>query len=49
MKGEPKVYECRDQNTGEWGSCDHAYICGNGLSKDDYRPVTDDYNYIDNW
>ena len=45
----PKRYECRDQATGEWRSCTREEICARGLSKDDYRPDTNDDEYFDNW
>ena len=50
---EPKHFECRsvDVDTGAetWKHCTKEEICGNALSKEDYRPVKDDPEYIDNW
>ena len=41
-------YECYSHEDDQWHSCKKDKICGEGLSKDEYRPVHDD-DYIDNW
>lgn len=53
LEVEPKHFECRsvDADTGEekWAPCSKDEICGSALPKEDYRPVKDDPEYLDNW
>lgn len=49
LEKEPKHFECKDPDTGEWKPCTKEEICSRGLSKDDYRPDTNDDEYFDNW
>ena len=49
LEKEPKHYQCKDRETGEWKPCTKEEICSQGLSKDEYRPDTDDDEYFDNW
>ena len=49
LEKEPKRFECRDQDTGEWKSCSKEEICSKGLPKEDYRVDTSDDEYFDNW
>ena len=49
LEKEPKHFECKDRETGEWHSCSKEEICSQGLSKDEYRPDTNDDEYFDNW
>lgn len=49
MEKEPKRFECKDSNSGEWKSCTKDEICDRGLSKDEYRADTNDDEYFDNW
>jgi len=36
MKQEPKHFTCKERDSEVWNTCDKAYICGNGLSQDEY-------------
>ena len=49
MKSEPQHFTCKDRDTGEWHACTKHKICEEGLSKEEYEPDREDYNYIDNW
>lgn len=49
LEKEPKHFECKDPDTGEWKPCTKQEICDRGLSKDDYRADTNDDEYFDNW
>lgn len=49
MKRVPSHFTCRSRETGEWNTCSKQYICELGLTRDEYRPDTEDYDYIDNW
>lgn len=49
MKSAPEHFTCKDRESGEWKTCDKAYICGTGLSRDEYEPDKGEYKYIDNW
>ena len=45
----PNYFECNNNDEGEWRSCTKEEICGQGLSPDNYRPVKDDPEYVENW
>ena len=45
---DPNQFECNTDEQG-WRPCTKAEICGEGLSPDQYRPVKDDPEYVDNW
>jgi len=49
LEKEPKHFECKDPDTGEWKSCTKQEICDRGLSKEDYKPDKNDDEYFDNW
>ena len=45
----PNYFECNNNNQGEWKSCTREYVCQSNLSTDNYRPLKNDSEYIDNW
>lgn len=49
LEKEPKHFECKDQDSGEWKTCNKAEICDRHLGKDEYRADTNDDEYFDNW
>ena len=49
LETEPKHFECKNKDNEGWHSCNKEEICGNHLTPDEYRPDTNDDEYIDNW
>ena len=49
LEKEPKRFECKDADTGDWKRCTKQEICDRGLAKDEYRADTNDDEYFDNW
>jgi len=49
LEKEPKHWECKDPDTGEWKSCTKEEICSEHLSRDDYRPDPNEDEVFDNW
>jgi hypothetical protein len=45
----PPKFECRKEGSDEWHECTKSEICNEGISKDNYRPVESEDEYIDNW
>lgn len=45
----PPKFECRKEGSDDWHECTKSEICNEGISKDNYRPVESEDEYIDNW
>ena len=43
----PNYFEC--SSNGEWKACTREEVCDKQLSFENYRPIKNDSEYIDNW